>query len=338
MRLTEDRKMIEWNRQNRLKKYGKRHRDSELSHCNMCDLKFMGKIVAHRRTSGHQRLKNYLHPNCKVCDKEFPSRLEWIDHRLTPEHLRSLHKAIEEGNESADGSVITADDGEDLDLEPLLDENLQMESDDPILEIDNPLNDFQNRLPAYKPNRALATQSLKEFTGWMCELCNRSFADEENSQDHLKTRRHFYRFVEVLKAKFEEKERREKAEKEAAEKKRKEDKEKVKKAESEENGVKDEGDAEEGDAEEGDAEMYDPAETTEEKEENGEEAEDDDVVEVVPKMETAEEEQEEEEEEEEKVEPEPKKVAVKEVKKEPPPPPKTPAKKLAGPKSKRGKK
>lgn len=48
------------------------------------------------RTEGHQRLKRYLHPNCTTCDKEFPSRIEWVEHRLTPEHLRKLADSLKD--------------------------------------------------------------------------------------------------------------------------------------------------------------------------------------------------------------------------------------------------
>lgn len=50
------------------------------------------------RTEGHQRLKRFLHPNCAVCNKEFPARMEWVEHKFTPEHLRAL-------KESADAKV-----------------------------------------------------------------------------------------------------------------------------------------------------------------------------------------------------------------------------------------
>lgn len=47
MRVGEEKKVIEMQRLHRLKKGG-RGREPE-SHCNMCDMKFLGKIVAHRK-------------------------------------------------------------------------------------------------------------------------------------------------------------------------------------------------------------------------------------------------------------------------------------------------
>lgn len=48
MRITEEKKVIEWSRQERMKKRSGKFNEPE-SHCNMCDLKFIGKIIAHRR-------------------------------------------------------------------------------------------------------------------------------------------------------------------------------------------------------------------------------------------------------------------------------------------------
>ncbi|KAJ8948353.1 hypothetical protein NQ318_019338 [Aromia moschata] len=200
MRLAEEKKVIEWNRMQRLQKY---HKFVETeSHCNMCDLKFMGKIVVHRKNEGHQRLKRYLHPNCDMCDKEFPSRLEWVEHRLTPEHLRKLHETLKDKTGDADGDAIIR--GEELDLEPLLEEPLEMEVENPVLELTDDLAGLQNLIPAYKPNRAVSTKSLKPFTGFMCDLCNRSFEDEQLAQDHLKTKRHYYQFIESAKLKYQQ--------------------------------------------------------------------------------------------------------------------------------------
>lgn len=49
MRLAEEKKLIELNRMQRLnKKLSRKFSDVE-SHCNMCDFKFLGKIMAHRK-------------------------------------------------------------------------------------------------------------------------------------------------------------------------------------------------------------------------------------------------------------------------------------------------
>lgn len=52
-------------------------------------------ILDFLRTEGHQRLKRFLHPSCEVCNKEFPARMEWVEHKFTPEHLRALKESLE---------------------------------------------------------------------------------------------------------------------------------------------------------------------------------------------------------------------------------------------------
>lgn len=99
-----------------------------------------------------------------------------------------------------DGAVVFKE--EELDLEPLLEESLQMECLNPILELDEDLTGLQNLIPAYNENRAVSTKSLKPFTGFLCELCNRSFETEQLAQVHLKTRRHYYAFIGAAKAKL----------------------------------------------------------------------------------------------------------------------------------------
>lgn len=335
LRLAEERKMIEFNRQSRMKQFHRR--EPPLSHCAMCDLKFMGKIISHRRTDGHQRLKRYLHPNCRSCNKEYPSRIEWVEHCLTPEHLRRVHENSEKKLTGKDGDVVQEEEAEDKDLDlqldPLLEENLHMEDEDPILEMDSPLENMAGRLPAYKKDRALAPSSLQEFSGWRCALCHRSFAKKEDSEEHLTTKKHFYNFIDYIKDRFEKEEKKKKAEKEA---KKKEEAE----AKEAENGEKD-GEEEE----EGDEEMYDPTEATEEEDKvNGEEGEEEVAEESKMDTSNVEEEVEEEEEQEEeepkaevKKEPEAKKEVV--VVKEPPATPKPATRRgVAGPKSKRGRK
>lgn len=58
---------------------------------------------------------------------------------------------------------------------------VETESDSPILEMTDDLEQLQN-LPVYKPDRALSVSSLKPFTGFICELCDRTFETEELSQ------------------------------------------------------------------------------------------------------------------------------------------------------------
>lgn len=122
-----------------------------------------------------------------MCVKEFPSRMEWVDHRLSPEHLRELAKFMEENNKSDGAQVVVKDeDNSEFDLEPLMDEVTEQEDDFPILELDDDLHDLQNRIPAFRKTRLLGSKSLVPFSGFMCEICNTSFPSEELAQVFIK--------------------------------------------------------------------------------------------------------------------------------------------------------
>ncbi|XP_044750120.1 zinc finger protein on ecdysone puffs [Coccinella septempunctata] len=280
MRLAEEKKLIELNRMQRLNKKPSRKFSDVESHCNMCDFKFLGKIMAHRKSEGHQRLKRFLHPNCNMCSKEFPSRMEWVEHRLSPEHLRELAKFMEENNK-ADGAVVVKEDESEFDLEPLMEEVTEQEDDFPILEMDDDLHDLQNRIPAYRKTRLLGSKSLIPFTGFMCQVCNTTFVSEEFSQNHLKSKKHYLKFVEAVKNKY-QKQLQEEKEKEKVEKEKKEEESEVKKEdEGEEEGDADgEEEAEDGNEENTEnsqdaieSEMYDPEEAcTEEAEKDKEDS------------------------------------------------------------------
>lgn len=267
MRLAEEKKVIEWNRMHRLKKFNK-YNEPE-SHCNMCDLKFLGKIITHRKTEAHQRLKRYLHPNCSICSKEFPSRIEWVEHRLTPDHLRKLNEVLSAKEGGIDGAKVIQEGEEEPDLEPILEESVQMEAENPVLELDDDLTGLQNLIPAYKKDRPVSTKSLIPFEGFLCTLCNRSFNKEELAQSHLKSRRHYYAFVDAAKQKY--KKQQDDAKKAEEEKKKKEKEEAVdKKEDADENNESQNGENE-------DQEMYDPEEACNG---NNEGDEDDDVVHI----------------------------------------------------------
>ncbi|KAL4703614.1 hypothetical protein ACJJTC_006791 [Scirpophaga incertulas] len=58
-------------------------------YCAMCDM-YASDGAAHRTNPGHRKLKKYLHPPCTVCHLEMPNRIELEQHRLTPEHLKTI--------------------------------------------------------------------------------------------------------------------------------------------------------------------------------------------------------------------------------------------------------
>jgi len=77
----------------RMKRQGKKVNMSIREYCTMCDLHFFGNLIVHRKNDRHQQLKNFLHPRCLPCGKEFPTRVEWDHHKLTPLHLKKTAEA-----------------------------------------------------------------------------------------------------------------------------------------------------------------------------------------------------------------------------------------------------
>ncbi|XP_063229372.1 zinc finger protein on ecdysone puffs isoform X2 [Bacillus rossius redtenbacheri] len=77
----------------RMKRQGKKFHLGVQEFCTMCDLSFFGSLVTHRKQEKHQQLKSFLHPRCLPCAKEFPTRVEWDHHKLTPYHLKKAAEA-----------------------------------------------------------------------------------------------------------------------------------------------------------------------------------------------------------------------------------------------------
>ncbi|XP_050527621.1 zinc finger protein on ecdysone puffs-like isoform X2 [Daktulosphaira vitifoliae] len=63
------------------------------SYCPMCDVRFYGPLTGHRKSDRHRKLKQFLHPECKLCDALFHTRLEMDEHKLTAGHLKKVAKA-----------------------------------------------------------------------------------------------------------------------------------------------------------------------------------------------------------------------------------------------------
>lgn len=85
-KIEEQLKSIELERLKRMGKAGKGNFRRE--YCTMCDLNFYGHLTAHRKTDGHLNLKKFLHPKCLDCSLEFPNRIDFDGHILSPEHMK----------------------------------------------------------------------------------------------------------------------------------------------------------------------------------------------------------------------------------------------------------
>lgn len=99
-KIAETLKSIELDRLKRMGKSGKR---GMMEYCTMCDLSFHGHLSTHRKSEGHLQLKKFLHPKCSECVKEFPTRIEYDTHLLSPEHLK---KAAEKNTKVGDRKLL----------------------------------------------------------------------------------------------------------------------------------------------------------------------------------------------------------------------------------------
>ncbi|KAF5297451.1 hypothetical protein FQR65_LT01382 [Abscondita terminalis] len=253
MRLVEEKKMIELERMHRNSRNYHRHQQELTSHCNMCDLKFLGKIIAHRKTEGHQRLKRFLHPKCFYCNQEFPSRMEWVDHRFTPDHLRKIKELMDTKVGDEDGAPLLDEEAPEMENDPLLEESLQTEDENPILELTDDMKDLHNRIPAYKPTRDVAKNNVQPMSGFYCDICVCFMTTEEFANQHLRTEKHYQSFVDAAKRQFK---------KIADEEKEKEKIENAKRRKAEEEA--DGGDTKRVKGESNGDEMYDPEEACQE--------------------------------------------------------------------------
>lgn len=99
-KIAETLKSIELDRLKRMGKSGKR---GMMEYCTMCDLNFHGHLSTHRKSEGHLQLKKFLHPKCIECINEFPTRIEYDTHLLSPEHLK---KAAEKNTKVGDRKLL----------------------------------------------------------------------------------------------------------------------------------------------------------------------------------------------------------------------------------------
>lgn len=96
------------------------------------------------------------------------------------EQVKEKDEAETEGEAVPEGEAVQEEKKEEKDVKKTKNE-IETESDSPLLELTDDLEQLQN-LPMFKPERALSVSSLKPFSGFMCELCDRTFETEELSQ------------------------------------------------------------------------------------------------------------------------------------------------------------
>uniref|UniRef100_A0A0C9RFR3 CIZ1 protein n=1 Tax=Fopius arisanus TaxID=64838 RepID=A0A0C9RFR3_9HYME len=181
-------------------------------YCTMCDLNFYGTLSSHRKSDKHQQLKTFLHPRCHPCVKEFPSRIEYDEHCLTPTHMLAASQDEQKKSKKVklpkgESEVRTAEDEENDSGTPSKptdkDEDLTDETDY-ITDIQENMDLTVLKIPTFKYCRnkqlPLGASLVKEVQGFHCEKCKRFMLTQEDMNAHLKTTIHYRNFFSEIKA------------------------------------------------------------------------------------------------------------------------------------------
>ncbi|CAD7082072.1 unnamed protein product [Hermetia illucens] len=290
-KIAEQLKLIELDRLKRMGKSGKSHKTE---YCTMCDLHFHGHLSSHRKSEGHLTLKKFLHPKCLECSKEFPTRIEFDTHLLTPDHLKkAAERNTKVGERKKNTLTVLTEEDELKDVkqptkkkkktevkkegegeegaekeEEEDDEANQTVIEDPedvILDYNEgeeiPV-EIDARIPKYNWQRAVGCSLITKLECFECALCGRFFDNEKTAEIHSRTAYHHRQFVKFLNEKASDTkiaQKRAAAAIEESERKKR----KLEAAEAEEAAENGEVKEENGEGEEKAAdELYDPSEAT----------------------------------------------------------------------------
>ncbi|XP_076248142.1 protein on ecdysone puffs [Calliopsis andreniformis] len=182
-------------------------------YCTMCDLNFYGTLSTHRKSEKHQQLKTFLHPRCFPCLKEFPSRIEYDEHCLTPAHMKNAVQCEEQRKNKkkeklakGEAEVRTVED-EEKDVGP--DNKNEKEEDttgeqEYITDISENLSEKKFKIPSYKHCRqnqiSIGKSMIKEVQGFYCEKCRRFMLLADDMNAHLRSITHYRNFVQEVKS------------------------------------------------------------------------------------------------------------------------------------------
>ncbi|KAG5348141.1 PEP protein, partial [Acromyrmex charruanus] len=181
-------------------------------YCTMCDLNFYGTLSTHRKSEKHQQLKTFLHPRCFPCLKEFPSRIEYDEHCLTPAHMKNAVQCEEQRKNKkkeklakGEAEVRTAEDEE---KDVCNDSKNEKEEDsgeqEYITDIIENLTEKKLKIPSYKYCRQnhifIGKSMVKEVQGFYCERCRRFMLLAEDMNAHLRSITHYRNFVAEVKS------------------------------------------------------------------------------------------------------------------------------------------
>ncbi|KAL7307053.1 hypothetical protein TKK_0000794 [Trichogramma kaykai] len=181
-------------------------------YCTMCDLNFFGTLSSHRKGEKHQQLKTFLHPRCLSCSKEFPSRIEYDEHCLTPAHMKNaceqeekkklnkkdkLGKGESEVRSAEDEEKDVGSDSKSDKIDDLAD------SSDFVLDIPEGEIGTKLKIPTYRHVKSrqmsIGRSLVKEVVGFNCDKCRRFMLTEEDMIAHLRSATHYRSFIQEIK-------------------------------------------------------------------------------------------------------------------------------------------
>ncbi|RLU15496.1 hypothetical protein DMN91_012490 [Ooceraea biroi] len=134
-------------------------------YCTMCDLNFYGTLSMHRKSEKHQQLKTFLHPRCFPCLKEFPSRIEYDEHCLTPTHMKNAKLA------KGEAEVRTAED-EDKDVchDAKNDKEEDVGEQEYVMDITENMNERKFKVPSYNIAAASDRYRITHYRNFVSEV------------------------------------------------------------------------------------------------------------------------------------------------------------------------
>ncbi|EFN78513.1 zinc finger protein on ecdysone puffs isoform X2 [Harpegnathos saltator] len=181
-------------------------------YCTMCDLNFYGTLSTHRKSEKHQQLKTFLHPRCFPCLKEFPSRIEYDEHCLTPAHMKNAVQCEEQRKNKKKEKLAKGEaevrSAEDEEKDVWHDTKNEKEDDsgeqEYITDITENMSDTKYKIPSYKYCRqkqiGVGRSMIKEVQGFYCERCRRFMLLEDDMNAHLRSITHYRNFLADVKS------------------------------------------------------------------------------------------------------------------------------------------
>ncbi|XP_032676926.1 zinc finger protein on ecdysone puffs [Odontomachus brunneus] len=181
-------------------------------YCTMCDLNFYGTLSTHRKSEKHQQLKTFLHPRCFPCLKEFPSRIEYDEHCLTPAHMKNAVQCEEQRKNKKKEKLAKGEaevrSAEDEEKDVWHDTKNEKEDDaaeqEYITDITENMNETKFKIPSYKYCRqkqiGVGKSMIKEVQGFYCERCRRFMLLADDMNAHLRSITHYRNFLADVKS------------------------------------------------------------------------------------------------------------------------------------------